>query len=90
MDEQTANLAWWSVLQFAGAMKAAHEWAVEENEMMAMLDIHNCQTCYDPECTECGVILCPWNDGLHFHHDDCPSCEYNDDIVWDADLGGEG
>lgn len=30
--------------------------------------------CDDPECHECGAIICPHGDELHFHHDGCPSC----------------
>lgn len=33
--------------------------------------------CPDPECSECGEIICPFGDRLHFHHDDCPSEEVN-------------
>ena len=30
--------------------------------------------CPDQECTECGWIMCPHGDEMHFHHDGCPSC----------------
>lgn len=30
--------------------------------------------CEDMECPYCSVILCPWSDPFHFHHDGCPSC----------------
>lgn len=30
--------------------------------------------CPDMECAECGVIMCPHKDPMHFHHDGCPSC----------------
>lgn len=33
--------------------------------------------CPDPECRECGRILCPFEDPLHFHHDGCPSCAFS-------------
>lgn len=26
------------------------------------------------ECSECAMIVCPEQDGMHFHHDGCPSC----------------
>lgn len=26
------------------------------------------------ECSECGKIICPHGDDMHFHHDGCPSC----------------
>lgn len=30
--------------------------------------------CPDPECLECGQIVCPQGEPLHFHHDGCPAC----------------
>lgn len=30
--------------------------------------------CPDMECYECGEIICPYGERLHFHHDGCPSC----------------
>lgn len=30
--------------------------------------------CEDPECLECGRIICPHGDPMHFHHDGCPTC----------------
>lgn len=26
------------------------------------------------ECSFCGKTICPYGDGMHFHHDGCPSC----------------
>ena len=26
------------------------------------------------ECSECGKIVCPHGEPLHFHHDGCPAC----------------
>ncbi len=26
------------------------------------------------ECSICSIIICPYGDSLHFHHDGCPSC----------------
>lgn len=26
------------------------------------------------ECHQCSAIICPHHDGMHFHHDGCPSC----------------
>lgn len=37
--------------------------------------------CPDRECTECGRIICPLGDPMHFHHDGCPA---------EADAAGEG
>jgi hypothetical protein len=33
--------------------------------------------CPDAECIDCGLIICPHGDALHFHHDGCPSCVEN-------------
>ena len=30
--------------------------------------------CPDAECHECGRIICPYHEPLHFHHDGCPAC----------------
>lgn len=30
--------------------------------------------CPDGECYECGEIICPYREPLHFHHDGCPAC----------------
>lgn len=30
--------------------------------------------CTDMECSLCAVILCPYQEPLHFHHDGCPAC----------------
>ena len=32
--------------------------------------------CDDMECSACAVIMCPFGDAFHFHHDGCPSCVY--------------
>jgi len=29
--------------------------------------------CPDAECAECGAIICPLGDPMHFHHDGCPA-----------------
>jgi len=39
--------------------------------------------CDDMECSECGRIICPFDDLLHFHHDGCPSCSSHDEAVDD-------
>jgi hypothetical protein len=33
------------------------------------------QQCTDAECYECGKIVCPHGEWLHFHHDGCPACD---------------
>ena len=30
--------------------------------------------CDDPECWDCGKIICPHECEMHFHHDGCPAC----------------
>lgn len=30
--------------------------------------------CEDGECHVCSQIICQHGDGMHFHHDGCPSC----------------
>lgn len=38
-----------------------------------VMDILN--ECDDPECIECGELICPSKEPLHFHHDGCPVCD---------------
>lgn len=33
------------------------------------------------ECSICSIIICPYKDPLHFHHDGCPSCNSSSDSV---------
>lgn len=33
--------------------------------------------CPDQECLICGVVACPHREPLHFHHDGCPACYYD-------------
>lgn len=36
--------------------------------------------CGDGECMDCGAIVCPYGEPLHFHHDGCPACcQFEDD-----------
>lgn len=41
--------------------------------------------CDDPECWDCGKIICPHEDEMHFHHDGCPTCaemeDYSKELV---------
>ena len=39
--------------------------------------------CDDGECVTCGQIICPRGDGMHFHHDGCPSCAQADEDMPD-------
>lgn len=37
--------------------------------------------CPDGECVKCAYIICPHKDGMHFHHDGCPSCGAHDEQI---------
>lgn len=41
--------------------------------------------CDDGECVTCGQIICKHGNGMHFHHDGCPSCAQEGEP--DSDLG---
>jgi len=41
------------------------------------------------ECGECGRIICPHKDPMHFHHDGCPSCSDEDDAALAASVASE-
>ena len=47
--------------------------ADDERKLDALLN-----HCDDGECVTCGQIICPHGDGMHFHHDGCPSCAQHD------------
>ena len=36
-------------------------------------------TCQVEECMICGVRDCPGREPLHYHHDGCPYCYYNEE-----------
>jgi len=38
------------------------------------------------ECSECGRIVCPHGEPLHFHHDGCPACAELSEV---PSLGGD-
>ena len=46
------------------AVKAGRD-GLELDEILAQ--------CPDAECSECGRIICPLGDPMHFHHDGCPA-----------------
>jgi hypothetical protein len=35
---------------------------------------HDETECVAAECSACGVVTCPKNEPLHYHHDKCPAC----------------
>jgi len=37
-------------------------------------EVHNPETCENPECEICGIICCPYDCPEHFWHDGCPCC----------------
>lgn len=53
--------------------------------------------CPDPECDECGKLVCINGEPLHFHHDGCPGCDgkitrfdqirmnREDELLWSGD-----
>lgn len=53
-------------------------WKASRAEMHGTID-KLLAHCGDPECMECGAIVCPHGEPLHFHHDGCPSCTLDDD-----------
>jgi hypothetical protein len=46
--------------------------AVKLNQDGLVLDEILAQ-CPDAECPECGRVICPLGDPMHFHHDGCPA-----------------
>jgi hypothetical protein len=34
--------------------------------------------CPDLECCVCGMRDCPHEEPLHYHHDGCPACYFDD------------
>ena len=48
--------------------------AVEDKHSPEIIDAWLAK-CPDPECLECGEIICPMGEPLHFHHDGCPACD---------------
>lgn len=42
--------------------------------------------CDDGECGTCGQIICPHGDGMHFHHDGCPSCAQHEASMGNDDV----
>ena len=46
-----------------------------EAKLQAVRDAHPWVDCLDDECELCGVLVCPHNEELHYHHDGCPACD---------------
>ena len=42
-------------------------------------DTFDMKDCDDAECIYCGILICPYSEPLHFHHDGCPAC-YQDEL----------
>ena len=49
------------------------ELQAESEKLHAQLD-ELLAHCSDGECHVCSRVICPSKDGMHFHHDGCPSC----------------
>lgn len=50
--------------------------------------IENCKwpeinKCPNDECMVCGMLDCPDNEPLHYHHDGCPRCYQLDNLESD-------
>jgi hypothetical protein len=61
------------------ALKVLVEEVVRLNEVVDKLLQHT--ICEDAECSTCGEIVCPGDEPLHFHHDGCPICCYEEDAI---------
>lgn len=61
---------------------------IKIDSMYAKLDLllNHC-TRENGECSFCGSVICPHGDGMHFHHDGCPSCAEDGS---DANVHGDG
>lgn len=38
-----------------------------------------CDACHAHECLACGERDCPHGEPLHYHHDGCPACVFDED-----------
>jgi hypothetical protein len=61
------ELSRWQFYQTA--QQALNRMVIAEERVDKLLD-----HCDDPECWECGKIICPHGGEMHFHHDGCPTC----------------
>lgn len=39
------------------------------------------EDCKDSECIFCGYRDCPHHEPLHYHHDGCPACLFEDETI---------
>jgi len=52
---------------------------IDENYFKEKLINHpDTNKCSDSECIICGYRDCPYNEPLHYHHDGCPVCCFED------------
>ena len=56
--------------RIADLLDEAANYIESQHDKIAKLLNH----CPDPECWECGKIVCPYGGEMHFHHDGCPTC----------------
>ncbi len=38
-----------------------------------------CDACHTNECLACGERDCPHGEPLHYHHDGCPACVFDEE-----------
>lgn len=85
-NDATAKLNYQKGFEFGSSLTTYNKPAMEKlqaeisnlNDKIDKLLNH----CPDPECWECGKIICPYGGEMHFHHDGCPTCaemEYEND-----------
>jgi len=60
-------------------VKAAARARTGAQDQLALDTVLN--MCEDLECPECARIICPHKDDMHFHHDGCPSCSTDQDLL---------
>jgi tRNA(Ile)-lysidine synthase TilS/MesJ len=51
-----------------------------EAHVAAREDLAHLKACKVAECDRCAVLLCPYDDPLHTHHDGCPACCFAEDM----------
>ena len=76
LDTQFRTGSNYTVRRIGGQAAAAiREQAKEIARLATMADalLAHCDK-ENGECSVCGTIVCPHKDGMHFHHDGCPSC----------------
>lgn len=55
------------------ALRHLHEYGRDPKDGTLSAEVM-VQTCPRNECVYCGIICCPHQEMMHFHHDGCPAC----------------